>query len=115
MEELFNKTCEPCKSGAIRLTKDEIGHLLERVPGWSVLEFEAIPRLKKEYFFKNFKQAIGFTNKIGELAEQEGHHPLLQTEWGKVTVSWWTHSIKGLHKNDFVMAAKSDVLFSGEQ
>jgi len=111
MEELFSKTCEPCKAGALRLNDQEVEELLKQVPGWAVIEVDKVPRLQKAYLFKNFKQALAFTNKIGEVAEQHGHHPVLVTEWGKVSVSWWTHKIGGLHKNDFIMAAKSDALF----
>jgi len=110
MEELFNKTCEPCKAGGLRLNDQEIKELLNQVPGWSVIEVDTVSRLQKEYLFNNFKQALEFTNKIGDAAEQNGHHPVLVTEWGKVSVSWWTHKIGGLHTNDFIMAAKSDKL-----
>jgi 4a-hydroxytetrahydrobiopterin dehydratase len=78
------------------------------VPEWQVLEVDGIPRLQRTFKFKNFVQALDFTNKVGELAEAEDHHPALLTEWGKVTVAWWTHKIKGLHRNDFIMAAKTD-------
>jgi 4a-hydroxytetrahydrobiopterin dehydratase len=71
-----------------------------------------VKHLEKEFKFDNFVHALAFTNKIGELAEEEGHHPALLTEWGKVTVSWWTHKIRGLHRNDFIMAAKSDQTYA---
>jgi 4a-hydroxytetrahydrobiopterin dehydratase len=70
-----------------------------------------IPHLTRRFAFDNFAHALTFTNRVGDIAEQEGHHPALLTEWGKVTVSWWTHAIGGLHKNDFVMAAKTDEVF----
>ena len=111
MEDIFNTTCEPCKAGALRLNNEEIEELLRQVPGWSVIKVDGIQRLQKVYSFKNFKQAIEFTNKIGDAAERQGHHPVLVTEWGKVSVTWWTHKINGLHKNDFVMAAKSNSLY----
>jgi 4a-hydroxytetrahydrobiopterin dehydratase len=76
------------------------------------VEREGIKRLERTFKFKNFVQALAFTNKVGELAEAEGHHPAILTEWGKVTVTWWTHKIRGLHRNDFVMAAKTDRLYS---
>lgn len=66
--------------------------------------------LRRVYKFRDFAQALSFTNKVGALAEAQGHHPALLTEWGKVTVMWWTHKIGGLHKNDFIMAAKTDKL-----
>jgi 4a-hydroxytetrahydrobiopterin dehydratase len=75
-----------------------------------VVEKNGIKRLEKSFKFKDFAEALAFTNKVGKMAEKEGHHPDILTEWGKVTVSWWTHKINGLHKNDFVMAAKTDSL-----
>jgi 4a-hydroxytetrahydrobiopterin dehydratase len=74
------------------------------------VEHKGIKRLERTFKFKDFAQALAFTNKVGELAESEGHHPAILTEWGKVTVAWWTHKIKGLHQNDFAMAAKTDRL-----
>ena len=68
-------------------------------------------QLERAFKFRTFAQALAFTNKVGEVAELEGHHPALLTEWGKVTVTWWTHKIRGLHKNDFICAAKTDELF----
>jgi 4a-hydroxytetrahydrobiopterin dehydratase len=78
---------------------------------WSVVEKDGIKRLEKSFKFKDFAEALAFTNKVGELAEKEGHHPDILTEWGSVTVSWWTHKIKGLSKNDFIMAAKTDAVY----
>jgi len=75
-----------------------------------MVEFDTIKRLTRNYDFKNFAEAIAFTNRVGDLAESEAHHPALLTEWGRVTVSWWTHKIRGLHVNDFIMAAKTDAL-----
>ncbi|MBV9691739.1 MAG: 4a-hydroxytetrahydrobiopterin dehydratase [Ktedonobacteraceae bacterium] len=80
---------------------------------YSPLELDrprSIKWLERVFTFKNFVEALAFSNKVGELAEQEGHHPALLSEWGKVTVTWWTHAMKGLHKNDFVMAACTDQL-----
>jgi 4a-hydroxytetrahydrobiopterin dehydratase len=73
-----------------------------------VLERAGIPRLERVFEFPDFARALTFTNRVGALAEAEGHHPALLTEWGKVTVTWWTHAIRGLHRNDFVMAARTD-------
>lgn len=81
--------------------------MLPRVPCWNLVERDGIERLERAFEFRNFAEALAFTVKIGELAEEEGHHPALLTEWGRVTVSWWTHKIKGLHRNDFIMAAKT--------
>jgi len=87
-------------------------HYQQQVPQWTLVERDGIKRLERVFTFKNFVEALAFSNKVGELAEQEGHHPALLTEWGKVTVTWWTHAMKGLHKNDFVMAARTDQLYA---
>jgi 4a-hydroxytetrahydrobiopterin dehydratase len=93
------------------LSEGEIAAFRPQVSGWDVIEVEGIPRLQRVYKFKNFAFALAFTNQVGELAEAEDHHPALLTEWGKVTVTWWTHKIKGLHQNDFIMAARTDELY----
>jgi 4a-hydroxytetrahydrobiopterin dehydratase len=76
-----------------------------------MLEREGIPRLERVFRFGNFAEALRFSNRVGDLAEEEGHHPAILTEWGRVTVTLWTHKIRGLHRNDFVMAAKVDELY----
>ena len=81
------------------------------MPDWELREEEGEKRLRRAFTFKDFAPALVFTNKVGALAEEEGHHPALLTEWGKVTVAWWTHKIGGLHRNDFIMAARTDALF----
>jgi len=70
-----------------------------------------VKRIRREYKFDNFQSAPNFTNQVGALAEQERHHPAIRTEWGRTTVIWWTHKVKGLHQNDFIMAAKTDALY----
>lgn len=102
--------CVPCKAGDPALNKDEIEALKPQIPEWQVFEREGIPHLERIFKFKDFQQALDFTNRVGGLAEEQDHHPQLVTEWGKVTVQWWTHVVKGLHKNDFIMAAKTDDL-----
>ena len=101
-----------CRAGVPTLTDAEIEDLLLHVHQWQVREVEGMKRLEKVFKFKNFIQALDFTNKVGAAAEEENHHPLIITEWGKVTLQFWTHKIGGLHKNDFIMAAKSDELAS---
>lgn len=103
--------CEACRADAPKVTDAELKTLLGQIPEWQPVVVDGIMQLRREYLFKNFAEALDFTNLVGDEAEEEGHHPALLTEWGKVTVSWWTHKIKGLHKNDFVMAAKTDVLY----
>lgn len=104
--------CVACRKGEPTLTDAEIAELHPQVPDWQVMEREGIKRLERVFKFENFAQALAFTNRVGEVAETEGHHPVLVTEWGRVTLSWWTHKIKGLHRNDFIMAAKTDQLYS---
>jgi 4a-hydroxytetrahydrobiopterin dehydratase len=108
MEQLAQQKCIPCSGNTPRLSADEIGEFQPQVPNWDIVEVEGIPRLVRLYKFPDFQTALTFTNRVGDIAETEGHHPALLTEWGKVTVSWWTHDIGGLHQNDFVMAAKTD-------
>lgn len=114
MSELREYSCVPCRGGVPPLTKDEINQYLPQVPGWQLHDVGGILRLSREFRFINFLQAMAFTNQVATIAEAEGHHPALLTEWGKVTVSWWTHKIKGLHRNDFIMAAKTDALVSSQ-
>ncbi len=92
------------------VTEPEMAELLPQVPGWQIAERDGIKRLERVFAFDNFAQALAFTTRVGELAEMESHHPALLTEWGRVTVTWWTHKIRGLHRNDFIMAAKTDQL-----
>jgi 4a-hydroxytetrahydrobiopterin dehydratase len=103
--------CVACRAGEPTLTDSEIEDLLLQINEWQVKEVNGEKRLDKVFKFKNFVQALEFTNKIGAIAEEEGHHPLIITEYGRATVDWWTHKIGGLHKNDFIMAAKTDELF----
>jgi 4a-hydroxytetrahydrobiopterin dehydratase len=84
---------------------------LPEVPEWQVLEEDGIQKLRRVFSFSTYTRAIAFAQQVGMLAEEEGHHPVLVIEWGRVTVTWWTHKIKGLHRNDFIMAAKTDGLY----
>lgn len=111
MEELTQLKCTACRGGDPTLTDAEIADLQPQVPEWRVIEVNGIRRLERVFTFKDFVAALAFTNLVGDLAEEEGHHPAILTEWGRVTVSWWTHKIKGLHRNDFIMAAKTDELY----
>jgi 4a-hydroxytetrahydrobiopterin dehydratase len=112
MMELTNEHCEACRADAPRLNDEEIGELKSQVPDWKVVKVDGEQRLVRRFEFDNFINAMAFTNEVGELAESEDHHPALLTEWGSVEVSWWTHKIGGLHRNDFVMAARTDELIS---
>ena len=112
MNELKALQCVPCRGGEPTVTEAELQEYLPQIPEWVVVERDGIKRLERWYNFKNFRDALTFTDRVGELAEAHDHHPALLTEWGRVTVTWWTHKIKGLHRNDFIMAAKTDAIFT---
>ncbi len=108
MATLTEKQCAPCKEGAAPLKGDRLSGLAEELgSGWRVIDET---RLEKEYAFDDFRQALDFTNKVGELAEEQGHHPDIYLAWGKVKLTIWTHKINGLTESDFVLAAKADEL-----
>ena len=109
--ELSQSTCEACKVDAHRLQEEEIQELLPQIPSWTVCEEESIKRLICSFAFLSYEDSIKFTNEVAKLAEKEDHHPEIFLEWGKVTVTWWSHKIKGLHSNDFICASKTDDLF----
>jgi 4a-hydroxytetrahydrobiopterin dehydratase len=90
---------------------EEIDRLTPEIPQWRVLERDGVRRLARVFSFANFVEALAFTNRVGALAEAAGHHPAITTEWGRVTVAWWTHAIAGLHRNDFIMAARTDAAY----
>ena len=112
METLTQMKCVACRKDAPTVTDAEITELHPQVSDWEIVELDGIKRLRRVFSLGDFAQALEFTTKVGELAEEEGHHPALLTEWGKTTVTWWTHKIKGLHRNDFIMAAKTDELMN---
>jgi 4a-hydroxytetrahydrobiopterin dehydratase len=106
--ELAKMECKPCRGGVPPMAEPELSRFLERLGGqWQVMDQH---HLEKEFRFKDFRQALEFTNRVGELAEEVGHHPDLHLAWGKVKVIVWTHKIGGLHEADFVFAAKVDAL-----
>ncbi len=111
MEALAAMRCVACRSDAPTVTDAEIAEFQPQIPEWEIVEVDGIKRLRRVFSADDFAQALEFTNRVGALAEEEGHHPALLTEWGRTTVTWWTHKIKGLHRNDFVMAAKTDALY----
>ena len=111
MTELSQLKCIPCRGGDPMLTDAEIAEMHPQVAEWKIIEVDGINRLQRIFKFKDYIEAVAFTNKIAMSAEKEDHHPLLILEWGSVTVQWWTHVVKGLHKNDFIMAAKTDRIF----
>ena len=112
MAALAELRCVACRRDAPTVTDTEIAELHPQVPEWDLVEEDGIKRLRRVFSFDDFAGALRFTNAVGAAAEEEGHHPALLTEWGRTTVTWWTHKIRGLHRNDFVMAAKADRLYS---
>ena len=109
-EPLTQMKCVACRKDEPTVTDAEAAELHRQVPDWELIEVDGIKRLRRVFSADDFAQALEFTIKVGELAEAEGHHPALLTEWGSTTVTWWTHKIRGLHRNDFIMAAKTDEL-----
>lgn len=108
MTELSEQACEACRADAPLVSDEELAELIREIPDWTPVVREGVMQLERVFKFRNFKQALAFTNRVGAIAEEVGHHPALLTEWGKVTVTWWSHEAGGLHKNDFIMAARTD-------
>jgi len=113
MAGLTQSTCIPCRGGVPTLTDSEIAALAPQVPEWRVVEVDGVRRLTREFPFPDFKSALDFAVEVGALAEREQHHPDLHVAWGKVVVETWTHKIRGLHQNDFILAAKTDEIYAG--
>lgn len=112
MSQLSESSCEACRADAPKLSTAELEKLRGEIPDWLPVEVDGVLQLHRVYKFRNFREALAFANKVGELAEQQQHHPALLVEWGQVKVSWWTHKIGGLHRNDVIMAAKTDQLLA---
>ena len=115
MDELAKMHCSPIKANTPRLDELGVSQLEAKLPGWRTYEKDGELRLEKIFKFENFSQAITFTDRVAQVADGEDHHPAILTEWGKVTVTWWTHRIKGLHQNDFIMAAKTDQIYNRDR
>ena len=108
MTSLSQQHCEACRADAPKISDEELRELMPKIPDWEVDVVDGVMQLRREYKFANFVEAMAFSNRVGEIAEAEGHHPAILTEWGKVTINWWSHKIRGLHKNDLIMAARTD-------
>jgi 4a-hydroxytetrahydrobiopterin dehydratase len=108
---LTDLKCEACHAGAPPATESERADFLAAHPEWRIEQVDDVPQLVRTFKFQNFTEALAFTCRVGEMADAEDHHPAILTEWGKVTVRWWTHKIRNLHLNDLIAAAKSDALF----
>ncbi len=105
MGDLASRTCKPCEGDTPALRGEELRKLYSQLEGWTLVSEHHI---EKEYRFPDFREALAFVNRLGEIAEQEGHHPDIFLTWGKVQVTLWTHSVGGLSENDFILAAKAD-------
>ncbi len=112
MFDLSKQSCEACRADAPKVSDEDLKLLMPNIPDWNVIVVDGIMQLSREFGFRNFEQAMAFTNRVGDIAEAEDHHPAILTEWGKVTVTWWSHIIKGLHKNDLIMAARTDEVYA---
>jgi len=110
MEKLALQSCEACSIDASPLAVNEYKHLLDEISSWKVITIDDINRLFRVFKFSDYQSALTFTNNVAALADEVNHHPALLLEWGAVSVTWWSHKIKGLHKNDFIMAAKTNLL-----
>ena len=108
---LTQQKCVACRADSPSVTEQEIAELHPQLSQWQIIQEDGIPKLDRAFRFKDFAQSLAFTGAVGAIAEEEGHHPRLVTEWGRVRVTWWTHKIRNLHRNDFIMAAKTDALY----
>jgi 4a-hydroxytetrahydrobiopterin dehydratase len=108
MSDLASQSCVPCKGGTPALKGPDLERISQQVPEWNVMNEHHIVR---KFTFPDFRQALAFVNRVGELAEQQGHHPDILLAWGKAEITLWTHKIDGLSESDFIMAAKIDLLY----
>ena len=111
MEPLARMSCVACQAGEPTVSEAESREYLKQLPDWQIINETGVAQLARAFTFPDFASALAFTDRVGAMAEREGHHPALLTEWGRVTVSWWTHDIGGLHRNDFILAARTDDLY----
>jgi len=112
MENLTSQKCVACQADAPKVTDDELAEFIKEIPDWEAISEDSIPKLRRIFSFDDYIQAVNFSNQVADLAEEEDHHPAILLEWGRVQVTWWTHKILGLHKNDFIAAAKTDRLLN---
>jgi len=110
LTSLAAERCVACRRDSPTVTDADIAELTPHVAAWEIVEVDGVKRLRRSFSFDDFAQALSFGVRVGSVAEEEGHHPALLIEWGRLRAEWWTHAIGGLHRNDFVMAAKTDEL-----
>lgn len=109
---LANRACESCHSSSPKVAESEYSGLLTVLPEWEVHNTDEMRQLKRCFDFNDYLRGLLFVNQLGELAESVNHHPTILVEWRKVTIRWWTHTINGLHQNDFILAARTDLLYN---
>ena len=107
MSDLVTESCEACRADAPKVSDEELAELIKEIPNWQPITEDNILRLRRTFEFKDYLSAVEFTNSIAQMSEEEGHHPAILLEWGSVEITWWSHKIKGLHRNDFIAAAKT--------
>jgi len=113
MPQLHEKVCIACMPDAEPASVDEIEEFIG-TSDWQFIENDGVPQIFRKYKFDNFEQALAFTNRVAEIAEKEGHHPKIITEWGSVSVFWWSHKIKSLHVNDFILSTKTEQIYKSQ-
>ena len=109
---LAREKCVACRRDSPRVTDEEIAELHPAIPDWRLTEVDGVKRLDRTFKVADFATAMDVAVQVGAAADEEGHHPRLTVEWGRINVAWWTHKIKGLHRNDFIMSAKTDEIFA---
>lgn len=114
-QRLSEMKCVACRGGEPQATEGEIQAWGPQVPDWEVIQDNGVNKLRRSYKLIDFMDAMRFANRIAKIAEAEDHHPLIEITWGRATVTWWTHKIGGLHRNDFIMAAKTDEIYTASR
>ena len=112
MSDLSEQGCEACRADAPRISDADLKRLVTEIPDWEIIVVDGIMQLSREFKFRDFAQAMAFSNRVSDLAEAVDHHPAIMTEWGRVNVTRWSHKIRGLHKNDLIMAARTDKAYA---
>jgi 4a-hydroxytetrahydrobiopterin dehydratase len=115
MTTLYEENCQRNSNQKDRLNQEKIEKLQQQTSEWELIQEDDVKHLIRTFKFNNFIEALAFTNQVGKISEEQGHHPLIHLTWGRVTVEWWTHDLKGLGKNDFIMAAKTDKLYESNK
>ncbi len=111
IDDLRAEHCVACNRDSPRVTPLELSTLFAMLPDWAIDTVDDVPRLVRAFRFTRYRMGLDFAHRVGVLADENDHHPVIVTEARRITVSWWTHAIGGLHRNDFVMAAKTDRVF----